>query len=61
MKHVLGKFAEDQRDAVRAAVKTAADAVLCLLENDLTESMNRYNGWQYEADVKPSKEQEIPS
>ena len=56
IKHVLNKFAADQKKMVESAVETAAEAVLCLIDNDLTESMNRYNGWQYEAGVKPSKE-----
>jgi peptidyl-tRNA hydrolase, PTH1 family len=51
--HVLGKFADDRRHQVQATVRTAAEAVLCLLENDIVESMNRYNGWQYEAEVEP--------
>jgi len=51
--HVLNKFADDQKELVEKAVQTAAEAVLCLLENDLIESMNRYNGWQYEAGTRP--------
>jgi len=53
IEHVLSKFAEDQKEVVGSAVQTAAEAILCLIENDLTESMNRYNCWQYEAGVKP--------
>ncbi|MFA7172919.1 MAG: aminoacyl-tRNA hydrolase [Kiritimatiellia bacterium] len=52
--HVLNKFSTDSNDMVARSVQTAADAVICLIENDLNESMNRYNGWQYVADqVKP--------
>ena len=53
IKHVLNKFASDHKEMVEGAVETATEAVLCLIENDLIESMNRYNGWQYEAGVKP--------
>ncbi len=53
VEHVLGKFADDRKKQVQATVRTAAQAVLCLLENDIVESMNRYNGWQYEAEVEP--------
>lgn len=51
--HVLSKFAADQKEMVESAVRIAAEATLCLIENDLNESMNRYNSWQYEAEVKP--------
>ena len=47
--HVLGKFDEDRLSVVRTAVEAAADAVLCLIEHGLNESMNRYNGWGAEA------------
>ena len=43
--HVLGKFDEDRLSVVRTAVEAAADAVMCLIEHGLNESMNRYNGW----------------
>jgi len=43
--HVLGKFDEARLSVVRATVEAAADAVMCLIENGLNESMNRYNGW----------------
>lgn len=52
--HVLNKFGTESNEMVASAVQTATDAVICLIENDLNESMNRYNGWQYVADqVKP--------
>jgi peptidyl-tRNA hydrolase, PTH1 family len=53
VEHVLSKFADDLKSVVSRSVNTAAEAVLCLLEKDLTESMNRYNGWQFEAEVEP--------
>lgn len=53
IKHVLSRFASDQEEIVQSAVRTASEAVLCLIENDLIESMNRYNGWRYDAEVKP--------
>ncbi len=53
VEHVLSRFADDLKSVVSRSVNTAAEAVLCLLEKDLTESMNRYNGWQFEAEVEP--------
>ena len=47
--HVLGTFDEDRLSVVRASVEAAADAVMCLIEHGLNESMNRYNGWGAEA------------
>ncbi len=43
--HVLGKFDGDRLNVVRATVEAAADAVMCLIEKGLNESMNRFNGW----------------
>jgi PTH1 family peptidyl-tRNA hydrolase len=43
--HVLGKFDGLRQNIVRATVAAAADAVMCLLEHGLNESMNRFNGW----------------
>ncbi len=48
--HVLSKFGKESAELVAESVQTAAEAALCLIENDLNESMNRYNGWQYDAD-----------
>ncbi len=45
---VLGKFDEPRLNIVRAAVEAAADAVMCLIEHGLNESMNRFNGWSAE-------------
>ncbi len=54
VKHVLNKFGKESEDVVAGAVEIATEAAMCLIENDLNESMNRYNGWQYDADnVKP--------
>ena len=41
---VLGKFQGEDKKAVEAAVKRAADAVECLIERGPEEAMNRYNG-----------------
>ena len=48
--HVLGKFDEERQNLVRATVEAAADAVMCLIENGLNESMNRFNGWSAETE-----------
>lgn len=48
--HVLGKFDENRQNTVRATVEAAADAVMCLIENGLNESMNRFNGWCAESE-----------
>ena len=41
---VLGKFQGEDKKAVEAAVKRAADAVECLIKRGPEEAMNRYNG-----------------
>ncbi len=41
--YVLGKFASDERDAVDAAVKRAADAVECARRDGFETAMNRFN------------------
>ena len=46
--HVLGKFDEPRLKLVQATVGAAVDAVLCLIEHGLDESMNRFNGWSAE-------------
>lgn len=51
--HVLGKFDENRQNAARATVDAAADAVMCLIEHGLNESMNRFNGWSAEAAQQP--------
>ena len=50
VKHVLNKFGKEYEDVVAGTVQTASEATMCLIENNLNESMNRYNGWQYETD-----------
>jgi PTH1 family peptidyl-tRNA hydrolase len=47
--HVLGKFDETRLDTIRPEVEAAADAVMCLIEHGLNESMNRFNGWSADA------------
>ena len=41
---VLGKFQGDDKQAIDAAVKRAADAAECLLKEGLDRTMNRFNG-----------------
>ena len=41
--HVLGRFSDDERPAVFAAIGRAADAVECLLADGIDMAMNRYN------------------
>ncbi|MBE6972524.1 MAG: aminoacyl-tRNA hydrolase [Ruminococcaceae bacterium] len=41
---VLGKFQGEDKKAMDAAVKKAADAVECILSQGLDRGMNRYNG-----------------
>lgn len=53
--HVLGKFDGPRQNIVQATVEAAADAVLCLIENGLNESMNRFNGWCAETEQPPGR------
>lgn len=41
--YVLGKFTEDEQNALRPAVKTAAQAALCWVEDGPAAAMNRFN------------------
>ncbi len=41
--HVLGKFAEDERDAVEAAVLRAADASVIFVTEGIERAMNAFN------------------
>ena len=41
---VLGKFQGEDKKAMDAAVKKAADALECILSQGLDKGMNRYNG-----------------
>ncbi len=41
--HVLGKFAEDERDAVEAAVLRAADASVIFVTDGIERAMNAFN------------------
>jgi PTH1 family peptidyl-tRNA hydrolase len=42
--YVLGTFSEDEKALLRPAVDNAAEAALCWLKNDITVTMNRFNG-----------------
>jgi PTH1 family peptidyl-tRNA hydrolase len=42
--YVLGTFSEDEKALLRPAVEDAAEAALCWLKNDITVTMNRFNG-----------------
>lgn len=42
--YVLGTFSEDEKELLRPAVQDAAEAALCWLQNDITVTMNRFNG-----------------
>jgi PTH1 family peptidyl-tRNA hydrolase len=41
--YVLGKFFEEERPVVVSAVKRAADAVKCAIDNGLVSAMNTFN------------------
>ena len=41
---VLGKFTGEDKKAIDAAVKKAADAIECILKDGLDKGMNRFNG-----------------
>lgn len=41
---VLGKFAGEDKKAIDAAVKKAADAIECILKDGIDKGMNRFNG-----------------
>ena len=41
---VLGKFTGEDKKAIDAAVKRAADAIECILSDGLDKGMNRFNG-----------------
>jgi len=42
---VLAKLDEARREVLTKAAEAAADAVICLIEKGLNETMNRFNGW----------------
>jgi PTH1 family peptidyl-tRNA hydrolase len=46
---VLAKLDDDRREVLGKATEAAADAVMCLIEKGLNETMNRFNGWGAEA------------
>ncbi len=41
--YVLGRFADDESEAIARAVERAAAAARCLLEENIDAAMNRYN------------------
>ena len=41
---VLGKFVGEDKKAIDAAVKKAADAIECILKDGMDRGMNRFNG-----------------
>ena len=41
--YVLGKFTDDEADAIAGAVERAAAAVRCVLEENIDAAMNRFN------------------
>lgn len=42
--HVLGKFEGEDRKIMEEAYKAAADAALCIIDENVETAMNRYNG-----------------
>ncbi len=51
--YVLGKFTNDESEAIAGAVKRASDALRCVLEESIDAAMNRFN-------QDPAKQQEEP-
>ena len=43
VEHVLGRFSDEEKPAVDAAIARAADAVECLVSEGINIAMNRYN------------------
>ncbi len=43
VEHVLGRFSDEEKPAVDAAIARAADAVECLITEGIDIAMNRYN------------------
>ena len=43
VEHVLGRFADDETQAVADSITRAADAIDCLLEEGIDAAMNRFN------------------
>ncbi|MFH0908806.1 MAG: aminoacyl-tRNA hydrolase [bacterium] len=44
VKHVLSRFAPDERDVIREAIERAADAVAHIVEYGVDKAMNEFNG-----------------
>ena len=55
VEHVLGRFSDEEKPAVDAAIARAADAVECLITEGIDIAMNRYNT------DPPPKETEPPA
>ncbi len=55
--HVLGRLDPEQAQVLAQTVTAAAEAVMCWMEQDVTEAMNRFNGW---AAAPPDQPPEIP-
>ena len=51
--YVLGKFTDDESEAIAGAVERAATAVRCVLEESIDAAMNRFN-------QDPARQQEEP-
>ncbi len=41
--HVLGKFTPDEQNELDAAIEAAVDACLCILDDGITQAMNKVN------------------
>lgn len=44
--HVLGKFRDDERKLIEAALKAASEAVVEIIKNGVQSSMNKYNSFK---------------
>lgn len=41
--HVLGKFGKDEKEDILISIRSAAEAVECMLEEGIDKAMNQYN------------------
>lgn len=55
--YVLGHFSAEERPLIEQERKDAAEAVVCFLEEGVTEAMNRYNGKKKKEDALAKKAQ----
>ena len=58
--HVLGRFSEDEADAVNDAIRRAAEAVECLLSDGINIAMNRFNTDPRPEEPEPHEQPENP-